>query len=345
MPKGAGAPLRPTMRDVAGEAGVSKALVSIVFRGAAGASDETRARVFAAAERIGYRANRTASLLALHRTRHLGVALHIANTFHGELVDVVQAAADQAGYELVLSIVTPRHDETRAVETLLEYRCEGLILLGSLQSAEELARLGDTIPLTLIGRSDAPGNVDVVRSADDVGLGLLVDHLVGLGHRRIAHVDGGRTAISTDRRRGYRAAMHRAGLTDRVLVLRGGLTEQDGWRAAEQLLQLPEPPTAVVAFNDHCAFGVLGRVQRAGLRVPDDVSVTGYDDAWIARYASVDLTTVSQDAETQGAWAVQSAVARLEGRPEGPRERVVEPLLVVRGSTGPPGRPAGPVEC
>ena len=130
----------PTMRDVAEAAGVSKALVSIVFRGVPGASDETRARVFAAAERIGYRANRTASMLALRRTRHLGVAMHLRNAFHAELVEAIQAAADEAGYEIVLSIVTDRHDEARAVETLLEFRCEALILLGSAAVAGRASR-------------------------------------------------------------------------------------------------------------------------------------------------------------------------------------------------------------
>ena len=191
-------PTRPTMRDVAHEAGVSKALVSIVFRGVAGASDETRQRVFEAAERIGYRANRTASLLARRRTRHLGVTMHPHNAFHAELVEVIQAAADEVGYEIVLSIVTPKRDELRAVETLLEFRCEALILLGSQQTRRELDRLAGTVQVTLVGRKDAPRTLDVVRSDDDRGLDLIVDHLVGLGHRRIVHVDGGH---GRDRRR------------------------------------------------------------------------------------------------------------------------------------------------
>ncbi len=336
MPKHDAAASAPTMRDVAEEAGVSKALVSIVFRGVPGASDQTRARVFAAAEQIGYRTNRTASMLALRRTRHLGVAMRLRNAFHAEVVEAIQAATDQAGYEIVLSIVTDRHDEARAVETLLEFRCEAVILLGSQQSREALARLASAVPVILIGRQDAPDAIDVVRSADDRGLGMLVDHLVGMGHRRIAHVDGGRGTIAGDRRRGYRSAMRRHGLLDDALVITGGPTEEDGWRAAEQLLGGEELPTAVVAFNDNCAFGVLGRLARAGIGVPGEVSVTGYDDAAIARYASVDLTTVSQEGETQATWAVEAAIARLEGEPDEVRRLVVEPVLVTRGTTGAP---------
>lgn len=331
------------MRDVAHEAGVSKALVSIVFRGVAGASDETRQRVFEAAERIGYRANRTASLLARRRTRHLGVTMHPHNAFHAELVEVIQAAADEVGYEIVLSIVTPKRDELRAVETLLEFRCEALILLGSQQTRRELDRLAGTVQVTLVGRKDAPRTLDVVRSDDDRGLDLIVDHLVGLGHRRIVHVDGGHGAIAGDRRRAFQAAMQRHGLADLASVVPGGEAEQDGWRAAEDLLRDAELPTAVVAFNDHCGFGVMGRLQRAGVSVPADVSVTGFDDAAIARYASVDLTTVSQDAVTQATWAVQTAVARLDGEVADAQRLVVEPTLVLRSTTDVPR--TGPVHA
>ena len=236
----------------------------------------------------------------------------------------------------MLSIVTDRHDELRAVETLLEFRCEALILLGSQQSPERLAALAATVPVTLIGRQDAPETLDVVRSADERGLRLLVDHLVQLGHRRIAHVDGGRGAIADDRRCGYRAAMRRHGLGDEVLVVAGGATEEDGWRAGGALLEAGDLPTALVAFNDHCAFGLLGRLLREGVSVPGEVSLTGYDDAAIARYASVDLTTVTQEGATQAAWAVGAAVARLEDQAGGPRRLVIEPQLVTRGTTGVP---------
>ena len=121
----------PTMADVAAAAGVSKALVSIVFRGAPGASQATRERVFRAAEQLGYRTNRTASLLKLHRTRHLGVTMNVRSAFHAELVEGIQEAADREGYQIVLSTITANHDERRAIETLLEFRCESLILLGS----------------------------------------------------------------------------------------------------------------------------------------------------------------------------------------------------------------------
>ena len=120
-----------TIRDVARAAGVSTALVSIVFRGVPGASEQTRARVFAVAEQLGYRANRTASLMKLRRTKHLGVTVNVRSAFQAELAENIQAAAIEFGYEIVLSLITPAHDESRAIETLLGFRCESAILLGS----------------------------------------------------------------------------------------------------------------------------------------------------------------------------------------------------------------------
>jgi LacI family transcriptional regulator len=323
------------MRDVAAAAGVSKALVSIVFRGAPGASEETRARVFAAAEKIGYRTNRTASLLALRRNKHLGLTMRVRSSFHAELVEGLQAAADDAGYSIVLSTVTASHDERRAVETLLEFRCEALVLLGTDLARADLAELAATRPVVVVGRRVALDSVDVVRTADDRGLEAVVDHLVGLGHRRIVHVDGGRGAIAADRRRGYLRAMRRHGLAEHVRVLSGGASESDGWRGAGDLEQ-GERPTAVAAFNDHCALGVVDRLTRVGMPVPAEMSVTGYDNSLVAQLAAVDLTSVSQEAEVQARWAVRAAVERLEGIRTEPAQVVLEPRLVTRGSTAAP---------
>jgi DNA-binding LacI/PurR family transcriptional regulator len=325
----------PTMRDVAAAAGVSKALVSIVFRGAPGASEQTRTRVFRAAEELGYRANRTASLLKLHRTRHLGVTMDVRSTFHADLVEEIQAQADEAGYQIVLSTLTRTHDERRAVETLLEFRCEALILLGSELADPELARLAASRPVVLVGRALDEDQVAVVRSADDRGVGLVVDHLVGLGHRDIAYVDGGPGAISDDRRRGYSAAMRRHRLAGRARIIPGGHSEESGRTAVAALLRRSTRPTAVACFNDHCALGVRDGLDRAGVRVPEDCAVAGYDNSPIARLAAVDLTTVSQEPARQAEWAVRAAIDRLEDVPDPPRESILEPRLVVRGSTQP----------
>jgi DNA-binding LacI/PurR family transcriptional regulator len=329
-----------TIRDVARAAGVSTALVSIVLRGAPGASEETRARVFAVAEQLGYRANRTASLMKLRRTKHLGVTLNVRSTFHAELVENIQAAAAWSGYEIVLSMVTAEHDEGRAIETLLGFRCESVILLGSQLPVPRLRELARELPLVLVGRRVELGNVDVVRSADHRGQGLIVDHLAGLGHRDIVHVDGGHQPISALRRQGYRAAMRRYGLGDHARAVTGGDAERDGHRAAAELLKR-ELPTAVCAFNDHCALGVIDAFAKAGVRVPGDCSVTGYDNSPVAQLTAIDLTSVSQEAAMLAQSAVRAAVDRLEGHVAGTTDTVLEPRLVIRGSTSPPSRERG----
>jgi LacI family transcriptional regulator len=278
--------------------------------------------------------------MKLRRTKHLGVTLNVRSAFHAELTENIQAAAAESGYEIVLSIVTPTHDESRAIETLLGFRCESVILLGSQLPKPRLRELARELPLVLVGRRVDLDNVDVVRSADHRGQALVVAHLAGLGHRDIVHVDGGHHPISALRRQGYRAAMRRHGLDHHVRVITGGLSERDGHHAVAELLRHERLPTAVCAFNDHCALGVIDALAKAGVRVPGDCSVTGYDDSPVAQLTAVDLTSVSQEAAVLAQSAVRAAVDRLEGRVTGTTDAVLKPRLVVRGSSAPPNRQA-----
>ena len=332
---------RPRLADVAAHVGLSPASVSLVLRGQPGPSQETRTRVLQAAEALGYRADRTASLLARRRSGLLGLLLDVRSAFHAELVEHVHTAAERAGYDVVLSTTTRLRSEARAVETLLDFRCEALVLLGPEASAGALQELDRTVPVVVVGRRVQPASVDVVRSADDRGVSLAVDHLVGLGHTDIAFVDGGRGTIAADRRRGYREAMRRHGLVSGVRVVPGDHTESGGARAAQQLLEpRANAPTAAVTSNDRAALGVLDVLSRSGVRVPQDVSVVGYDDSSLAQLAHVDLTSVNQDAEQQAERAVQAATERVEGQRTAVRELVLEPRLVVRGTTAEAHRPA-----
>jgi DNA-binding LacI/PurR family transcriptional regulator len=318
-----GAPRRPRLEDVAARVGMSVASVSMVLSGAPGPSAATRRRVLEAAAELGYRPDRTASLLARRRTHLVGVQLQAGSVFHAELVEDLYEAAERHGYDVVLSAVTRTRDERRATETLVDFRCEALVLLGPVAPAAELAALGRQLPVVVLGRRVPGGGVDVVRSADADGVGQAVDHLTSLGHRSIIHVDGGRGTIAADRRRGYRRAMRAHGLEGQLRVIAGDNTDAAGARAARLLLDEGRPlPTGVVAFNDHCAVGLLDALTRAGVEVPGEVSVVGYDDSALSRLAHVNLTTVNQDARTT------------------PREVVLAPHLVVRGTTGPPPDPA-----
>jgi DNA-binding LacI/PurR family transcriptional regulator len=324
---------RPRLEDVAARVGVSTASVSLVLRGVAGPSEATRRRVLEAAAALGYRADRAASMLARRRRHLLGVMLDVRSPFHAELVEEIQVEADRIGYEVVLSTLTRSHDEQRALASLLDFRCEALLLLGPESPDTSLGKLAAGVPVVAIGRRVRDAAVDVVRTADDAGVGAALDHLIGLGHRRIAFVDGGRGTIAAARRRGYRAAMRRASLPP--MVVPGDHTEEGGIRAGRLLAASPDRPTAVVASNDRCAVGLMDAFVRAGIDIPGQISIVGYDDSSLARLVHIDLTTVNQDAPEQARRAVGAAVSRLdEGRTERV-EVVLRPRLVVRGSTGP----------
>jgi DNA-binding LacI/PurR family transcriptional regulator len=322
---------RPTLEDVAAHAGVSRALVSIVMRGAPGASAATRERVLEAVAEIGYRPDTRARLLARGSSRQLGVVFGMAGRFHAELIDGLYAAAGKAGYELILSALTSSRDERTAVETLLDFRCEAVILLGP--GLEGVPVLAGRTPVTVIGWRVSDPSVDVVRTSDSEGMRLAVNHLVDLGHRDIVHVDGGSGAIATARRRAYRTAMRHRGLASHVRVLRGGDSLDAGVHAARHLLDEGLLPTAAIGYNDDVAAGLLEALAPAGIHAPDDMSIVGWDDNALARLPHLNLTTVQQDSVEMTRLAVERSADRLRGDAVAEREIVLPPALVVRGST------------
>lgn len=336
-----GRPRRPTMADVAEHAGVSRALVSLVFRDRPGAGPETRERIRRAAEELGYRPDSAARLLASGRSRTLGVLVTVHQPFQADLVEGIYPEAERLGYDVLLSATAPSRGESRAVEALLSHRCEALILLGTDSEAGEVAGWSRRVATVMIGRR-LPGElVDCVQSAEVRGVRQAVDYLVELGHRDIVHIDGGRGAGAADRRRGYLAAMRRNGLAERARVIPGAHDEQAGMDAGRELLA-GRLPTAVLAGNDWAAMGLLHALGRAGVAVPEQVSVVGYDDSHLSHLSRIDLTTVRQDADRLAQHAVRLVVERLDNPDLAARSTVLEPKLVVRGTTGPPPPPDGP---
>ncbi|MBJ7387724.1 MAG: substrate-binding domain-containing protein, partial [Mycolicibacterium sp.] len=206
-------------------------------------------------------------------------------------------------------------------------------------SARELVELDTRVPVVSVARRMR--GVDAVRSDDVAGAALAVDHLIALGHRSIVHLDGGRAPGAAERRRGYGNCMRATGFEP--ILRAGGLTERDGAAAATELLESGLPlPSAIFAFNDRCALGVLDVLVRARVDVPRQVSVVGFDDSPLARLAHVDLTTVRQEAHVLASTALARLVERLDGGETAPNavDVVVPPTLVVRGSTAPPNRNA-----
>ena len=251
------------MADIAARLGVSRQLVSIALRGLPGASSETRERVQKVAEELGYRPHQAARSLRQSKSRHIGVAFAPVSAPEADLVEAIYPVAAEHGYQLVLSARTGTRSTRQAVDELLGYRCAAVIDSG-LPDAE-LRELANQVPVPMVAlgaRQRSPA-FDVVRSAGDVGIALAVDHLVGLGHRRIAYMHCGAMPVAGIRMRGYIRAASAAGFeADAVSVPGPDYTEEAGAAAGRILLGRDELPTAVVTGHDQQAAGLLQVLSR-----------------------------------------------------------------------------------
>lgn len=322
------------MDDVAARAEVSRALVSLVMRNSPKVSARRRDAVLAAAKELGYRPNAAARSLAERRSNTIGVVIDdLHNTFFADVVDGIHLEAAEHQYRLLLNTGRRRdEDEARAVEGFLEHRVDAVILIGTRLGSSALADLAKECPLVVVG-TEAPG-VDVVVNDDERGGELAVEHLVELGHRTVAHIDGGIGAGAGQRRCGFLSACELLGVTP--IVIAGDFTEESGRRAVEEMLLLPNLPTAVFAANDLVAVAAIDRLEDAGLQVPDDISVIGYDNTSIAALNHISLTTVNQPRGEMGRVAARCVVERLDRDRRAAVTHVLEPQLVVRRTTGSP---------
>jgi DNA-binding LacI/PurR family transcriptional regulator len=328
---------KPTIEDVASLAGVSRALVSLAMRGSTRVSAESRRKVLAASAELGYRPNLMARNLASRRTRIVGLLLNdLRNPFYAEVAEGIEQLASERGYRIVIGAgSTPRRTEAHALESFLELRADGIILAGPRLPASSIIAAASESPIVVVGRRLRTREVDTIVNDDRLGAKLVVRHLVELGHRRIAHIDGGNGAGAAARRAGYTEAMRDAGLTHHIRVLRGDFTDIAGLRAADRFIQTGDIPTAIFAGNDFAAAGVLDRLEDAGLRVPEDVSLVGYDNTFLAALHHMSLTTVDQPREAMGRLAMSTLLERIETGRVHPVHHLVPPSLVVRRTSGP----------
>jgi DNA-binding LacI/PurR family transcriptional regulator len=326
-----------TQQDVAAKAGVSRALVSLVMRNSPQVSPIKREAVMRAAEELGYRRNAHAAQLASRRAMTLGLVLNEPqNPVYTQVLKDAEEQAESAGYGLLLTVSNPGAAYERTeVNRLLGHRVDGIVLIGTRLAARDIHELSQQVPVVVVGRRVI--GIDVVSIDDRAGARLAVEHLVDLGHQRIAHVDGGSRPGARIRRRTYLETMRRNDLGGHSLIAGGDNTEPGGVAAAEQLLSEARVPTAIVASNDLAAVGVLGAAKHHGIRIPDELSVVGFDNTPLCDYTYVDLTSISQPPEL-GAAAVDTLLERIRD-PERPFEtRLLPPSLVVRGTTAPPPR-------
>lgn len=328
---------RVTLADVAKYAGVSRALASIVMRGAPGASETTRLRVQAAARTLEYRPDIRARALASRSSHTIGVLFGVAHRYHFELIDGLYLAAEERGWDLVLSALTPSRDERRALESLQDFRFDALVMLGPPVLEPKMAGL---LPVVVMGWHVDHPDVDVVRTSDEEGVRLAVDHLVALGHKHIAHLQGGPGIIAGSRQQAYTSAMRAHGLGGVHVIACDGPDQLDGQQAMHRFLASEaDLPTALVAFNDDLAAAAMTALLQHGLSVPGDVSVVGFDDSVLARSRGIDLTSVTQEPREMGRLAVERIVARKAGATVDSRETTLSPQLRIRSSTGPAPRP------
>ncbi len=326
----------PTMSDVAARAGVSRQLVSMVVRGLPGPSAATRRLVLAAAAELDFRPNASARLLRQKRTRLIGMLIHTTNRFELRVVDRMFERAADVGFGVVLGPVSERRPTDVVLSQLLEQRVEALACFNPDPASSALQRALDLMPVVWMGERSDDHRADVVRTDDDTGLQLIIEHLAGLGHRRIVYAGGLGGRAGPDRADAYRRAMTAAGLVDQIDVVEVGFDEADGASAAAVLLDRDRLPTAVVCCSDHCASGLHAALVLAGKNVPADVSVTGYDDSDVASLSFNQLTTVRQDIDLTVDATIEAILTRLADPTATPRAEPTTASLVLRRSTAPP---------
>jgi LacI family transcriptional regulator len=332
-----------TIKDVARLAKVSVATVSRVLNASAPVRDDTRARVLEVARELRFSPNDAARTLKRRKTSALGVILpDLYGEFFSELLRGIDLEAQRAGHAL---LVSSSHHDARGVSVAVRAmrgRVDGLLVMAPEVSSASLATaLPDGLPTVILNTAPTIGAAAAVTVDNMGGTRLVVHHLAALGHRMVAFVCGpSHNADAAARLRGYRTAMRAAGLTvDESFVLRGDFTEQGGWQAARELIASDGPrPTALFAANDAMAVGALLALHEAGVDVPGDISVVGFDDIPIARYVTPSLTTVRVAIDVLGTRAAALLIRALADsmmRGNGHRE-VIPAELIVRYSCGPP---------
>ena len=335
-----------TMSDVGRVAGVSSSTVSHVVNGTRHTSPDTRAAVLAAIESTGYLGDGIARSLRTGTTQSIGLAMSaLSNTYFAAFVHAIEKEISRSGFSLVLA---DTHDdperEARAVQEILSHRVDAMIVAptnGSVEVLDQLAtRRVPTVLLDRVPTGEMRDGMDAIGVENAEPTALLVDHLVALGHSRIAFV-GPNSALSTTKERteGFFEGLRRNGIEiDDALVTSGGSPEKPSPDAITALFDLPAPPTAVVAGNNEMTITVMRQLRSLGLAVPDDVALVSFDDFDWADLFSPRLTAMAQPAEAIGRGAVEMLFQRLQEPDLAPRVVRLAPVFEHRESCGPADR-------
>lgn len=331
-----------TQNQIAKLSRVSQATVSRVLRGDPRVNEELRQRVLAVIEQHGYVPDARAQSLRSQRTGILGLVVHRSpkqlarDPFFSALIASLIEFAGKAGYHLCVDVARAVHSQRAIYEELLRTRrVDGLILVEPQTQDERMPRLlEEGFPFVLIGRYEP---MDAVYSVDNdnVGAGrMATEYLLRKGHQRIAYISGpSGLFVCEDRYTGYRQALQEAGACcPPELVVWGDFTEEHGYRAMNRLLNLPEPPTAVVAVDDLVAIGALRAAKERGVAVPQNLAVVGFNDSPFCQYTEPPLSSVAVDIRTLAQMATEVLIRQVEGREPSQRRTIVPCHLVERSS-------------
>lgn len=339
-----------TLSDVAATVGVAPMTVSRVINGSGYVSEETRVKVLEAVKKMNYRRNGLARNLKRQRTETVGLVIgDISNPFSTELANAIRASLAARGYNLFICISEhSAKEDITAFESLVDHNVDGLIVAtrSNSEGDKRLTQIANgAVPIVVVGRDFRHELVDSV-SADNFSGGFeATQHLIDLGHKRIGFIGASfenRTRLK--RLQGYLSALtkHEIPIDERLITGKKGTssdapgysTEAIGYEGMKRLLSLPNPPTAVFARNDFTAVGAMAAVKEAGLSIPQDVAIVGFDDTPLAVHTVPRLTTVRQPMKLQGQIAAEMLLRRIEGDPDGgPDERTLDCELIIREST------------
>ena len=332
---------RVTIRTVAEDAGVSVAAVSKVLRDAYGVSEGLRAKVQATMQKLGYRPHAAARGMR-GQTYTLGFVIpDLRNPFFADILDGITEQLGGTDYQVLMAACcNDEPGEARITEAMIDRSMDGVILIAPISSRRHLQKVARTVPTVVIGRHGHSPDYDTVTDDDFAGAGLVVDHLVALGHQRIAHIEHAerdpvrlREMPNAQRADGYLHAMRAHGLSDYIDIASTTYTQRGGYLGAQQLLARPTRPTAIFAGADIVAMGVLDALTEAGLSAPGDISLAGYDDTMFAAFGPISLTTVDQAGHQMGANAARLLLERITD-PAGSTAQVkLSPTLVTRRTT------------
>jgi DNA-binding LacI/PurR family transcriptional regulator len=340
------APRQLSIKDIAKLARVSHPTVSRALQNSPLVNPKTAERIRKIARESGYRASAVARGLVTRRTRTIGlVVTTVSDPFTSEVVTGIEQAANDHGYCVFLADSNADPDrEAKIVQSFAEQRVDGIIVTSSRVGALYLPLLSEMmVPIVLVNDQHPGAFVHSVMIRNQEGAKAITDHLVGLGHKRIAYIgDQFGYQSDTERFAGYREALDEAGIEFHPeLAIRGNSKPDEAQRVMDRLLALKDTPTAVFCYNDMTALGALRSIKMHSLRVPHDISVAGFDDLFVAPYTDPPLTTVRQPMRRMGQLAMENLIKLMSEEVSVVRVRV-NPELIVRESTGPVGNSTAP---